>query len=341
MLVGSADHFLYAFRVGGCGEATCLPAWKGQLSGAALSSSVAVSDGVAYLGDYGGRLYAFSVDGCGRSVCPPAWTGRAGPHEQFNTAPAVAGGHVYIAASFVTANDFSARLLSFWAGGCGRRQCAPEWKADLLGQVDGAMAPLVSGDTVYIGSGTRFGVVPNGKRHLFAFAAGGCGLAVCPPLWSYDVGVQGVTGGIALSGGVLYASSQTSPDPNTDGVLSAFPALGCGEPVCPALWIGVNFAAGAESPPVVVNGVVFVAKGPASGFPVDAAVLSYAADGCGQPLCQSLSFTQLGPQQFYLGSPIAVADGTLFVASQITGGTTNVYALQIPDAAVRPPRAAG
>lgn len=213
MLVGSADHFLYAFRVGGCGEATCLPAWKGQLSGAALSSSVAVSDGVAYLGDYGGRLYAY-------------------------TAPAVAGGHVYIAASFVTANDFSARLLPFSAGGCGRPQCAPEWIADLLGQVDGAMAPLVSGDTVYIGSGTRFGVVPNGKRHLFAFAAGGCGLAVCPPLWSYDVGVQGVTGGIALSGGVLYAGSQTSPDPNTDGVLSAFPALGCGAPVGPALWIG-------------------------------------------------------------------------------------------------------
>jgi hypothetical protein len=75
---------------------------------------------------------------------------------------------------------------------------------------------------------------------------------------------------------------------------------------------------------------VLVAKGPASGFPVDAAVLSYATRGCGAAVCLPLSFTQLGTAQFYFGSPIAVADGTLFVPSgDTTTSASNLYALRI------------
>jgi hypothetical protein len=330
VLVGSSDHFLYAFPAAGCGQATCPPRWRGQLVDAALAS-VAVSGATAYLGDFGGRLYAFPVAGCGKAVCPPAWTGRGGANLEFNGTPAVARGHVYISALFVTPDDSSGRMLVFPAAGCGRATCRPEWTADLLGQVDGTLSPMVSGTTVFAGSGTRFGVVPNGTLHLFAFAADGCGSAVCRPVRSYDTGDSDLTGGLALSKGVLYAGSQSTPDPNTEGVFSAFPAAGCGAKVCRPLWTAVNFASGFESPPVVAGDVVFVAKGPASGFPVDEAVLSYPATGCGAATCTPLSFTSLGTEQFYLGSPIAVADHTLFVPTEASsGGGDDLVAVQVP-----------
>jgi PQQ-like domain len=329
VLVGSADRFLYAFPAAGCGAATCRPRWRGKLRDAA-EASVAVAQGVAYVGDFGGRLYAFPVKGCGTSVCAPAWTGKGGPNLELNNTPAVGGGHVFIGAFFNTFDDSSGRLLSFAANGCGKAVCQPEWTADVLGQVDGTLSPLVAGSTVFMGSGTRFSDFPNSTTHLFAFAVGGCGAKICTPLWSYFTGDSDLTGGLALAHGVLYASSQSTPDPNTVGVVTAFPALGCGAAVCQPLWTGVNFASGFESPPVVAGNVVFVAKGPASGFPVDEAVLSYPANGCGAQTCQPLSFTQVGSEQFYLGAPIAVADHTLFVPTESSAdGTDDLVALQV------------
>ncbi|WP_426564606.1 PQQ-binding-like beta-propeller repeat protein [Angustibacter sp. McL0619] len=329
VLVGSADHFLYAFPARGCGKAVCKPIWRGRLHDAALAS-VAVADGVAYLGDFGGRIYAFSVNGCGAQVCAPIWTGRAGPNLEFNTIPAVGHGHVYIGALLNTPDDASGRLFAFRVGGCGDPVCRPQWSADLLGQSDGTLSPLVSGSTVFMGSGTRFSDFPNGTRHLFAFAAGGCGKQVCQPLRSYETGDSDLTGGLALSGGLLYAGSQSTPDPNTVGVFTAFAAAGCGASVCGPLWTAVNFASGFESPPVVAGGVVFVAKGPASGFPVDEAVLSYPASGCGARICLPLSFTSVGDQQFYLGAPIAIAAHTLLVPTESSvDGTDDLVALQV------------
>lgn len=243
----------------------------------------------------------------------------------------MARGHVYLGSVFDTRQDRSGHLFVFEAAGCGHAECAPEWSADLLGPADGTIAPVVSADTVYMGSTTRFGVVPNGVAHLFAFPADGCGAVVCRPRSSYDVGDGGLDGGLAVSADVLYASAQGTPRADTVGVLSAYPARGCGAPLCRPLWTGVNFASGFESPPVVVNGLVFVAKGPAAGFPVDAAVLSYDAAGCSGRVCLPLSFTELGTQQFYLGAPIAVADGTLYVPSGASGGGANLYALRILD----------
>jgi PQQ-like domain len=329
VLVASTDHFLYAFPAAGCGQPTCKPRWRGKMRDAALGS-VAVSRGIAYIGDFGGRLYAFPVKGCGKAVCPPAWTGRGGANLEFNTTPTVARGHVYVGAFFNTFDDSSGRMVVFRAGGCGKRVCRPEWTADVLGQVGETMAPLVSGATVFMGSGTRFSEFPNSTTHLFAFAADGCGAKVCTPIRSYETGDSDLTGGLALSHGVLYASSQSTPDPNTVGVLMAFPAAGCRATVCKPLWTGVNFGSGSESPPVVAGDVVFVAKGPASGFPVDEAVLSYPVGGCGAQTCLPLSFTQVGTEQFYLGAPIAIADHTLFVPTEASvDGGDDLVALQV------------
>ena len=60
------------------------------------------------------------------------------------------------------------------------------------------------------------------------------------------------------------------------GVVQAFPAAGCGKPLCKPRWTGINFGFGFESSPAIAGGVVFVAKGPASGVPVDAGVAGFA-----------------------------------------------------------------
>jgi hypothetical protein len=177
VLIGSTDHFLYAFPAAGCGSAVCQPRWRGQLADAPLYSSPAVADGVAYIGDYGGRLYAFAVAGCGRTVCQPLWVGRAGANEELISSPAVGHGNVYIGSTINTPDDVTGRLLVFPAAGCGRQICQPSWTADVGGPVSTNLAAVVSGETVYIGSGTRFGG-PNPSTHLYAFAAGGCGRSV-------------------------------------------------------------------------------------------------------------------------------------------------------------------
>jgi len=81
---------------------------------------------------------------------------------------------------------------------------------------------------------------------------------------------------------------------------------------------------------LVTGDVVFVAKGPASGFPVDEAVLSYPAGGCGSKVCQPLSFTSVGDEQFYLGQPLAAAEHTLFVVTGVTAtGADDLVALKV------------
>jgi hypothetical protein len=89
-------------------------------------------------------------------------------------------------------------------------------------------------------------------------------------------------------------------------------------------------AAGFESSPVVAGGVVFVGKGPASGVPVDAGVYAFDARGCGAAVCLPLSLTQLGPDQFYLGSSIAVTGGRVMLGSNDnTDGHSNLSVLAL------------
>jgi outer membrane protein assembly factor BamB len=330
VLIGATDHKLSAFAAAGCGgAAVCKPLWQGQLQDGPLESSPAVVDGIAYIGDFSGRLYAFRVAGCGQALCQPLWVGRAGPNEELISSPAVANGNVYIGSTINTPDDVTGRLLVFPAAGCGRAECQPTWTADAGGPVGQNLAPVVSNDTVYVASSTRFGG-PDKPAHMFAFPAAGCGASVCKPLRTYNLPL-GAVAGPTLAGSTLLVSTQDSPDPNFVGAVAAFPAAGCGRPSCDPVWTGVTGASGFESPPAVAGGVVFIEQGPASGFPVDAGMFAYDLRGCGAAVCQPLTFVQFSDQQVYLGSPFAIAGGKLFAESNDNiDNHTNLYILSVP-----------
>jgi outer membrane protein assembly factor BamB len=326
VFIGSADHFLYAFPAAGCGAAVCAPRWKAHLGAAVVDSSVAVAGGVAYIGDVTGHLYAFTAAGCGAVTCPPLWTGH-GLKTELIGAPAVGHGYVYVTTFDSTPNLVTGRLLVFPAAGCGKPACAPSWSAHIGGPAGSTAAPAVTATTVYTTSGTLFGDGVNTRFHLMAFPAAGCGARTCHSLRSYDTGDGGAEGAPAVSGGMLFATTQNSPDPNTVGVVAAYPAAGCGKPRCQPLWTGINFTSGFASAPSVVNGVVFVGKGPASAIP-DAGVYAFNAAGCGAATCKPITFVQLSSNQDYLGAPLAIGEDKVFMSSNDnTTGRSDVFAL--------------
>ena len=330
VFIGSADHFLYAFLAAGCGAAACAPVWKAHLRDAVVDSSVSVANGVAYIGDFHGHLYAFTAAGCGAAVCKPLWTGH-GRSTELIGAPAVGNGFVYVTTFIDTPNLFSGRLLVFPAAGCGQASCAPSWTAGIGGPAGSTAAPAVTKDTVYTTSGTLFGNGHNTNFHLMAFPAAGCGAKTCKPLRTYDTGDGGAEGAPAVSGSTVFATTQASPDPNSLGVVAAYPAAGCGQPRCKPLWTGINFESGFASPPSVVNGVVFVGKGPATSVPPDAGLYAFNAAGCGAATCTPINFVQLSGNQNYLGAPLAVAEGKVFMASDDNvSGRSLVYAIGLP-----------
>src|SRR6185437_5159375 len=226
VFIASADHFLYAFPAAGCGAAVCAPAWKAHLLDPVVDSSVAVAGGVAYVGDFHGHLYALKAAGCGAAVCAPLWVGHGFKTELIG-APAVGNGYVYVTTFLNTPNLFSGRLLVFPAAGCGQANCAPSWTAGIGGPAGNTAAPAVTKTTVFTTSGTLFGNGTNTNFHLMAFPAAGCGAATCKPLRTYDTGTGGAEGSPAVSGGVVFATTQNSPDPNTLGAVAAYPAAGC------------------------------------------------------------------------------------------------------------------
>ena len=330
VFIASADHFLYAFPAAGCGAAVCAPRWKAHLRDGVVDSSVSVAGGVAYVGDFSGHLYAFTAAGCGKPVCQPLWTGH-GLKTELIGAPAAGNGFVYVTTFNSTPNLVNGRLLVFPAAGCGKASCTPSWTAGTGGPAGSTAAPAVTRNTVYTTSGTLFGNGVNTNFHLRAFPAAGCGAKTCKPLRTYDTGDGGAEGAPAVSGTMVFATTQASPDPNSLGVVAAYPAAGCGKPQCEPLWTGINFESGFASPPSVVNGVVFVGKGPATTVPVDAGVFAFSTAGCGAPTCMPIKFVQLSGNQDYLGAPLAVAEGKVFMASDDNvSGRSLVYAIGLP-----------
>jgi outer membrane protein assembly factor BamB len=329
VFIASADRFLHVFDAAGCGASRCQALWRGRLRDASLDSSVAVADGVAYVGNFGGHLLAFDAAGCGASVCEPLWTGLSGPNEEMNSSPAVGAGHVFVASTISTAADRTGRLLAYPAAGCGASECAPIWSADIGGPAGFTTSPVVAADMVFAGSSRRFGG-PNGPDHLFAFRASGCGKAVCQPIASFDAGPDGIDSTPAVSDGMLFASTQASPDLNTVGVVAAFDIQACTTRLCKPMWTGVNFTEGFMSSPVVAGDVVFVGKGPAD-F-VDSGVFAYDRRGCGgRATCRALSLVLPSPWMFYLGSPLAVAGGRIaFVSNDNVEGRSNMYIMTLP-----------
>jgi hypothetical protein len=246
-----------------------------------------------------------------------------------NTTPAVAGGFVFVQTTINTPQDTTGRMLVYPAAGCGQASCQPAWVADLGGPAGKSSAPVVAGDEVFVGSARRFGG-PNRRDHLFSFPLHGCGLASCAPTRSFDVGPNGLETAPAVAGTMLFASTNSSPDPGTVGVLAAFDLATC-TGRCQAAWVGINFTEGFESTPALAGDVVFVGKGPASGIDIDAGVFAYDARGCGRALCASLTLVVPSPDAFYLGAPLAIArDRIAFVSNDNAAGRSIVSVLALP-----------
>jgi hypothetical protein len=330
VVFASADHFLHVFDAKGCGSAQCAALWRGQLSDASIDSSVAIAGGMIFVGDFGGRLSVFPLAGCGQAVCEPAWTAQADqPNEQMNSAPAVGAGFVFVQTSIATFESATGRLLAFPADGCGHATCDPVWTADLGGPAGFTSAPVVAGDKVIVGSSARIGNV-NGKQHVFAFDAGGCGKKVCKPVQFFEAGPEGIVTTPAVSGSTLFLSTNKSPGNATVGVVAAYDLATCGVH-CKPSWTGVNHASGAFSPPAVVGDLVFVGKGPASVGLIDAGVYAFDARGCGRIQCEPLAFVQSSQVATYFGAPLAIArDRIAFVSNDATTLASSVSVITLP-----------
>jgi outer membrane protein assembly factor BamB len=328
VVVSSADRFIHVFDASGCGAGICDALWRGRLGAGAIDSSPTIAGGFIYVGDLSGQLSVFAFDGCGQDVCDPVWTAHAGPHEVLTSTPAVAGGSVFIQTTFNTDNDTSGRLLVF-PDGCGAATCEVAWSARLGGQTGNATGPLIALGKVFVGSSRRFGIHRNPREHVLAFDASGCGTAVCEPVQFFDVGPEGVDSSLALAGHMLYASTDTSTDPNTAGVVMVFDIAQCGVHCKPA-WTGVNFIDGFVSAAVVTQDVVFVGKGPA--LDIDAGVFAFDARGCGQALCRALTLVRPSDSGNYIGAPLAVAhDRIAFVNNDNNLNRSQVTVIGLPD----------
>jgi outer membrane protein assembly factor BamB len=192
------------------------------------------------------------------------------------------------------------------------------WRGLTGGAIDIASATVVDG----------VALVTNGD-FLVAFDASGCGNPVCEPLWKGPAELMSNTP--AVSDGIVYVDAQPFLQGGRSiGVIEAFDLAGCGAAVCQPLWSGINFATGFESSPVVANGVVYIGKGPASGFPVDSGVYAFDAAGCGRDICNPLTFVQTGPEQFYLSSTPAVVNGRVYMGSTETAGQAGLYVFELP-----------
>lgn len=102
--------------------------------------------------------------------------------------------------------------------------------------------PAVSNGIVYVHSD---------DGHLYAFNAGGCGEAICSPLWRGNTQPDSAQPP-AIAEGKVYAGAGDT--------FFAFDANGCGDYECSALWAtgtACTFFPGGNQPPSIANGVVY------------------------------------------------------------------------------------
>ena len=216
-----------------------------------------------------------------------AWQAQLGSLVDYSSA-AVVSGVAYIGSS-------DGRLWAFPANGCGQEICtAPLWTSTTLGQI--VDAPTVANGLVYVGSQTS---PDSNAGKLDVFREGGCGHAVCAPLWQGRAGAQSILqSSPAVAGGFVYVGSY-------DGKLYAFKANGCGAKLCQPLWTGAT-GGHIESSPTVSGNTVFIGSN-------DGILYAFPAAGCSSPTCQP-RWTGLTGETIYDSSP-AVADGTVYIGS--------------------------
>jgi outer membrane protein assembly factor BamB len=205
------------------------------------------------------------------------------------SSPAVVNGIAYIGST-------DGRLWAYDANGCGQALCTkPLWSSVSLAQI--MDSPTVANGFVYIGSQTS---PSSNDGKLDVFAAGGCGQAVCAPLWQGLAGTDSILqSSPAVAAGSVFVGSH-------DGKLYAFNANGCGAPTCMPLWTAAT-GASIESTPTVVNRVVYVGSD-------DGNLYAFKAGGCGASTCAPLWAGTLGSAVF--DSSPAVTNGIVYLGSQ-------------------------
>ena len=193
----SLDGNLYAFPTNCLG--TCTPTWAVPVGTLGTNSPPTLSHGSIYIGGYDGNVYAYDA-----KTGTQLWSGVVNnlPFDPLNFAPAVSDDRVFVSGDF--------GVYAF-PGSCAT-PCTPLWFAKT--KFSPAAAPTVADGFVLVGDyqGTVYafeaatgnlawkgavapsphaiaaahGVayVTSGNGELVAFAAAGCGQAVCSPLWT-------------------------------------------------------------------------------------------------------------------------------------------------------------
>lgn len=289
---GTDPGKLYVFDASGCGAATCLPLWTGNVGGE-IQSSAALAGQRVYVSSSDGYLNVFDIAGCGAATCQPLWRGRAGEPRALSVAgpssPAVAGSRVFVAAYDTT---LGGSTVAFPSGGCGASLCLPLWRADTSqGIANTEPRPVVAGGTVFVGAGDGRIYALNattGAPRWPAFSTGGPISPAMSPvvtagtlfagsgngyLWAIDVADGSLRWSADLADGLARSGLFTSPVA-ANGLLfiannyrlKAYDLNGCGAATCsPVAVIGPlrdePGSPGVDEPgtPIVVNGTVLFA----------------------------------------------------------------------------------
>jgi len=306
LYVASRDQHLYAFSAAGTTGCSgtpkiCQPLWSALPHGGyAIGSTPAVSGAFVYVGTDDHQLYAYSAagtKGCSGTpkVCQPLWTASTG--DIVTSSPVVASGVVYV-------GSYDHDLYAFSASGktnCSGtpKVCQPLWVGQTKGEI--RAAPAVANGYVYVNSGA-------GDGNLNVFSTGGCGGAVCAPLWTSPVGSPYSNSSPAVGpNGLVYVGSSY-------GYLYAYSARGTtncsGTPkVCQVVWYAPLYG-GAQDSPAVAGNVVYIGSDRSMLFAFQAT----ANPSCtgSPPVCPPLwTSPDLGSSAYVRSSP-AVANGVVY-----------------------------
>jgi hypothetical protein len=179
---------LLAFPLGGCGQATCAPAWVANLASPVgfVSSPIVAGDkvivgtveqprrGAQSLNEHT-RMAAFTAAGCGDFVCAPVQTfAGTGNGFQIGMATSIDGATLFATSSESFDRHRTAVVAAYDLAHCGP-SCSPSWRAEFHGP-ETLSPPAVAGDVVFVGKGG------NRRSGVLAFDARGCGKAMCDPL---------------------------------------------------------------------------------------------------------------------------------------------------------------
>jgi parallel beta-helix repeat protein len=175
---------------------TCTPLWTAT-TGAAVTSSPAITNGVVYVGSNDGKLYAFDFAGtknCSAGTCTPLWTATTGG--AVSSSPAIAYDTVFVGSA-------DAKLYAFDALGsanCVAATCAPLWTATTGGPI--TSSPSVANKLVFVGSS-------DGKLTAYdTDGTNGCSGApvVCTPLVTDTTGGP-IASSPAIADAVVFVGS--------------------------------------------------------------------------------------------------------------------------------------